>query len=115
MENGIAGLVSTLEFRQQPSEKGFRQSRANTISIEKKESFRSFVFREKKNRRYLLIALVGMIVQFIVFKILYPFPDFISDSYSYIATNVYHMDVNLWPIGYSKFLLWLHMISNSDT
>ena len=115
MENGIAGLVSTLEFRKQSSEKRSQQPPIESIKAENKGSFRSFVFGEKVNRKYLLIALVGTIVQFVVFKMLYPFPDFISDSYSYIATNIYHMDVNLWPIGYSKFLLWIHMISHSDT
>jgi len=74
-----------------------------------------FIFHTQANRRYFWIALAGTIIQFIIFKILYPFPDFISDSYSYIATNIYHMDVNLWPIGYSKFLLLVHAVSHSDT
>jgi len=115
MENGIAGLVSILEFRQQPSEKRSHQSPPESVRAEKESSLRSFVFGVKVNRKYLFIALVGAIVQFVVFKMLYPFPDFISDSYSYIATNIYHMDVNLWPIGYSKFLWMVHLISHSDT
>jgi hypothetical protein len=69
----------------------------------------------RANKRYGLIALVGTVIQFLIFKLLYPFPDFISDSYSYIDTNLYHMDVNLWPIGYSKFLSFVHLISHSDT
>lgn len=77
--------------------------------------FWQFILKTKANRRYLAVAAAGTIIQFIVFKMLYPFPDFISDSYSYIATNIYHMDVNLWPIGYSKFLLFVHNISHSDT
>jgi len=112
VENGIAGLVSTLEFRS--SEKRPQHSPVETSATGKKSSFISFIFGETLNRKYLLIAVIGTIVQFVVFKMLYPFPDFISDSYSYIATNIYHMDVNLWPIGYSKFLLWIHMISHSD-
>lgn len=78
-------------------------------------TFHYFVFHEKRNKMLLLIALVGSILQFIIFKVLYPFPDFISDSWSYIATNIYRMDVNLWPIGYSKFLWIVHQISHSDT
>lgn len=77
--------------------------------------FFNFIYRDKANKRYFQIAGISAIVQFIVFKILYPFPDFISDSYSYIDTNIYNMSVNLWPIGYSKFLLWLHQISYNDT
>lgn len=78
-------------------------------------SFAYFVFHEKKNRILLLTFLIGVTAQFIIFKLLYPFPDFISDSYSYIHTNVYKMDVNLWPIGYSKFILLIHQVSHSDT
>lgn len=76
-------------------------------------SFLSFIFHERSNTRYLLIALAGAIIQFIIFKILYPYPDFISDSYSYIDTNLYSMKVNLWPIGYSKFLALVHFFTSS--
>ena len=72
--------------------------------------FQRFILTEKK---YLLIALTGAILQFIIFKILYPFPDFISDSYSYIETNLNHMQVNIWPIGYSKFLSLVHWLTSS--
>lgn len=77
--------------------------------------FLPVLFREKTNRIYLWIALAGITVQFVVFKMLYPFPDFISDSYSYIATAALHMDVNLWPVGYSKFLGLFHLLTHSDT
>ena len=77
--------------------------------------FFQFVFKNKSNKEYFLIALFGGILQIVFFKILYPFPDFISDSYSYIDTNLYHMSVNLWPIGYSKFLWLIHAITPSDT
>jgi len=59
----------------------------------------------------MIIALA--VVQFIVFKLLYPFPDFFSDSYSYIAAAYEHQDVNIWPIGYSKFLLVFHWFTHS--
>lgn len=73
-----------------------------------------FIFHTPLCRRYLIFASTIAILQLIIFKILYPFPDFISDSYSYISTNLYHMDVNLWPVGYSKFLWLVHLISHSD-
>jgi len=71
------------------------------------------VFHQKTIQRYILIALLGGAGQFTIFKIFYPFPDFISDSYSYIDTNMYDMGANLWPIGYSKFLMLIHGISHS--
>jgi len=73
----------------------------------------AFILRRPANKRYLLIALAGMVVQFIIFKFLYPYPDFISDSYSYIDTNLHHMKVNLWPIGYSKFIAAVHWFTAS--
>lgn len=76
-------------------------------------SFSSFVFRSNSNRLYLIIALIGGLIQFVIFKHFYPFPDFISDSYSYIDTNLHDMHVNLWPVGYSKFLAFIHLITPS--
>ncbi|GAA0557910.1 hypothetical protein [Chitinophaga japonensis] len=67
------------------------------------------------HKRYLWIALAGGLLQFIIFKILYPFPDFISDSYSYMDTNLYHMTVNLWPIGYSRFIALVRLFTPSHT
>lgn len=78
-------------------------------------SFYRFVFKDRSNRRYLWIALVGMVVQFVIFKFLYPYPDFFSDSYSYIYAAYAHLDINIWPIGYSKFLSVFHRITHSDT
>ena len=78
-------------------------------------SFFHFIIRNPRNKKYLMIALGGTIVQFIIFKILYPFPDFFSDSYSYIYAAQANLDVSIWPIGYSKFLRWFHFITYSDT
>jgi hypothetical protein len=78
------------------------------------ESFWSFVWKERPNRAYLLIAVTATIVQFTIFKILYPFPDFFSDSYSYIYAASANLDINIWPIGYSKFLRAFHWLTYSD-
>ncbi len=76
-------------------------------------SFKSYVLVE--NRVYCLIILGLMVLQFIVFKLMYPFPDFFSDSYSYIEAAALHLDVNIWPIGYSRFLALLHWFSASGS
>ena len=72
-------------------------------------------YLRKENRIYNAIVLVVLIVQFSVFKMLYPYPDFFSDSYSYIFAASAHLDANIWPIGYSKFLLAFHAITHSAT
>jgi hypothetical protein len=74
-------------------------------------SFKSYVLVE--NRVYCLIILGLMMLQFIIFKLLYPFPDFFSDSYSYIMAAASHLNVNIWPIGYSRFLALFHSFTHS--
>jgi hypothetical protein len=76
-------------------------------------SFSVYVLCE--NRIYCLVILGMTILQFFIFKLLYPFPDFFSDSYSYIVAAALHFDVNIWPIGYSRFLDLFHHISSSGT
>ncbi|WP_343690124.1 hypothetical protein [Chitinophaga sp.] len=75
--------------------------------------FLQYVFKNSTNRKYIIIAFIAGLVQLTLFKILYPYPDFISDSYSYIETNLYHMKVNLWPIGYSIFIGFIHLFTSS--
>jgi len=75
------------------------------------KSFFTYLYIE--NKIYCLLILTLVIIQFILFKLLYPFPDFFSDSYSYIAAAYEHLDVNIWPIGYSKFLLVFHWFTHS--
>lgn len=77
--------------------------------------FIDFIIKTSSNRRYLLIAMAGTIVEFIIFKLLYPFADFFGDSYSYIYAAQANLDINIWPIGYSKFLRLFHFITHSDT
>lgn len=78
------------------------------------EPFTYFTLKNKINRQYLLIGTVGIIVQFIIFKILYPFPDYFSDSYTYISVAQNHAPISFRPVGYSRFLAFLHNIFSSD-
>jgi hypothetical protein len=74
-------------------------------------SFKEFVLRE--NKVYCLIIIGLMLLQFIIFKLCYPFPDFFSDSYSYLDAAWLHLNVNIWPIGYSRFLALFHWFTTS--
>ena len=60
------------------------------------------------------MAIAVIAIQWIIFKVMYPFPDFFSDSYSYIFAAAENLSVNTWPIGYSKFLHAFHQITYSD-
>lgn len=78
-------------------------------------SYLAFIWQEKANRAYLLCAAALCVIQFAIFKLLYPFPDFFNDSYWYIFAASEGLDINIWPIGYSKFLAAFHLLTHSDT
>lgn len=78
-------------------------------------SYLKNIWKDRNNRQFLLLALASSITLFIIFKLLYPYPDFFSDSYSYIEAAYQRLDISIWPIGYSKFLFWVHSITHSDT
>jgi len=75
--------------------------------------FEKWVWKLKKIRLVLILMLVSILVQFIWFKYLYPYPSFIPDSYSYIEAALNNEYVSIRPIGYSKFLQLFHMVSSS--
>lgn len=68
-------------------------------------SFQKWLFKDPENRILLGVIALIIVIQFIVLKFLYPFPNFMSpDSDSYISAALQHRFINTWPIGYSKFL-----------
>jgi len=80
----------------------------------KTSTFLEFIWKDQQNRKVLFRALCLSIISFILFKLLYPYPDFFSDSYSYISAASTNMDISIWPIGYSKFLALFHALTYSD-
>lgn len=66
--------------------------------------FRKWLWNNPNNRLLLCFAVVAIVVQLIWFKYLFPFPNFLPDSYSYIETAMENRPIDLWPVGYSKFL-----------
>jgi protoporphyrinogen oxidase len=79
-------------------------------------SFKDYLLNNKLNRTFLRIAGIAIVVQFIVFKLLYPYAGFINgDSYVYLQSAFFNYDINTYPIGYSKFLRLFSVFSRSDT
>lgn len=79
-------------------------------------SFKDFLLHNRRNRMFLWIAGIGIILQFIIFKHLYPYASFIhGDSFKYLESAYYNLDINIYPIGYSKFLRLFSVFSTSDT
>jgi hypothetical protein len=78
-------------------------------------SFKDFLFKNKRNRTILILAGMAIVVQFAIFKYLYPFASYIhGDSFSYINAAEGNLSINTYLIGYSKFLRLFSVISNSD-
>jgi hypothetical protein len=78
--------------------------------------FSKWIWQDSENRLTLKMAIPIIVLQFIVFKFLYPFPNFMPpDSFSYIEAANYHQYINVWSIGYSWFLLLFKSLSHSST
>lgn len=80
------------------------------------ELFKDYLFKNKRNRVYLCIAAAALLLQFSIFKYLYPFASFINgDSYVYLETAYHNLSINTYPIGYSLFLRLFSVFTKSDT
>ena len=77
--------------------------------------FYAYVWKNKTNRIYCISAIIMYLLQFIFFKLQYPFANYMPDSYFYLKAAASNADVNIWPVAYSKFLRLVSFLSHSDT
>jgi len=73
-----------------------------------------YIWGKPWGRTYCLTALVVFIIQFILFKLKYPFANYMPDSYYYLEAAYNNADVNIWPVAYSKFLRLISVFIHSD-
>jgi len=66
-----------------------------------------------KHRLYLYSAVLATCILWPLFKVLYPYPQVIFDSYNYVRAAALNFSFNAWPIGYSKFLQLFNLFSHS--
>nr|WP_295873413.1 hypothetical protein [uncultured Chitinophaga sp.] len=77
--------------------------------------FRDFVFKSRFYRLLIGLSVISMVVQLAIFKYYYPNAAFINgDSYKYIGSAFYNLDIDIYPVGYSKFLRIFSTFSRSD-
>ena len=63
----------------------------------------------------LYLAVVAFVIQFAVFKYLYPFANYIhGDSFAYLKAADQNLTINVYPIGYSKFLRLVSVFAKPD-
>jgi hypothetical protein len=78
-------------------------------------SFADFLLNNRGNRILLYLAAAAVIIQFGIFKYLYPYASYIhGDSFAYLETAFYNLDVNTYMVGYSRFLRLFSAITSSD-
>ncbi len=123
VDNITAGVVEkanlwSINTEQEYHEELKAQTQQKEKNIEQEVApvdFKSYVFKNKLNRTILYVAGIVILIQFIVFKFLYPHAGFIyGDSYAYIEAADKNYSIHFYPIGYSKFLRLFSVFSKSD-
>lgn len=77
------------------------------------QHFSLWLFKTKENKVLLLASSISIIISFIWFKYIYPYPNFFPDSYQYIAAAIENRSIDYRPIGYTKFIKLIRVISSS--
>ena len=126
VDNIASGITSKANIWSINTEQEYHEEKAITqmpteTSFQEKptkfeESFWEFLWSHRMNRRWLYIVGIAILIQFIIFKYLYPFASFIyDDSFVYLKSAWLNLDVDTYPIGYPRFLRLFSVFTNSDT
>jgi hypothetical protein len=79
------------------------------------QTFTQFLFHNRWNRLIIYLAAVAIIIQFAIFKYLYPFASYIhDDSFAYLDAAYENSTIATYPIGYSKFLRLVSVFAKPD-
>ncbi|OQP59688.1 hypothetical protein A3860_36575 [Niastella vici] len=77
--------------------------------------YNQWLTNDTENKRLLRFCAIVMIISFAWIKYVYPYPNFMPpDSFSYIKAAADNEFINMWPIGYSKFLRLISVFTHSD-
>lgn len=83
--------------------------------IQTEISFKDYLFKDRRNRRILWVAAVSIVIQFAIFKYLYPYASYIhGDSFAYLDAADKNLTINTYMIGYSKFLRLFSVFAKPD-
>jgi hypothetical protein len=79
------------------------------------QTFSQFLFHNRRNRIILYLAAAAVIIQFTLFKYLYPFANYMhDDSFQYLIAADRNSTIEFYPIGYSKFLRLVSVFAKPD-
>lgn len=77
--------------------------------------FKKWIWKSRENKGIIICFTAITLLEFICFKFLFPYPNFLPDSYSYLEAAFNNQSIDTWPIGYSKFLRLISTFSHNDT
>ncbi|KAA2239885.1 NAD(P)/FAD-dependent oxidoreductase [Chitinophaga agrisoli] len=88
---------------------------SGTSSGRLESNLKDYIFKNANNRLFVWTGIFGILIQFIIFKWLYPFAGFINgDSYAYLEAAYHNLDIYFYPIGYSRLLRLFSVFTKSD-
>lgn len=122
VDNIEAGITNKANLWAINTEQEYHEEKKNIsqsiVSGEKEipVTFKDYLLNDRLNRTFLWLAAISIVIQFIIFKTLYPYAGFINgDSYAYLQSAYMNYDINTYPVGYSKFLRLFSIFTKSDT
>lgn len=76
--------------------------------------FIKWIMTDEENKKLLWFSITTITISFILFKTVYPYPNFMPpDSNNYMEAAANNDFISIWPIGYSKFLQLIHVFTRS--
>jgi len=94
----------------------YKESKEEVLSVKSGRILWDFVFKNHLHKWYIRIGISFIIIQFVIFKYIYPYAGFINgDSYSYLETAYHNLSINTYPVGYSMLLRMISVFTKSDT
>jgi hypothetical protein len=77
--------------------------------------YKQFIRRRPEKKGVLVVSAIVILIQWMIFKYFFPYPNFMPpDSNSYIEAASDNRFIDIWPIGYSKFLRLFSCVTSSD-
>jgi len=115
VDNIIAGVTEKESIWAVNTEQEYHEEVQTEKKTEPEVATSVLQFMFNQNRKW--IALIGalLIAQFTIFKMAFPYVNFMPDSYAYLDAAVRNASINMWPIGYSKFLRVFSAFFQTDT
>jgi hypothetical protein len=78
-------------------------------------NFKQWIWKDRENRRLIWLSAFAILIIFTGLKVFYPYPNFTSpESDSYMEAALNNQDINIYAIGYSKFLRLFSSFSRSS-